>query len=105
MTHLQTREAAALKADTLSQFDTHKDRVAAVLAAAEAHDQRQGIHRLRIDDATVERGAEALAVSIAKVPGIWGMHSEITKNAYRDHTQAVLSAALEEVKESDNAHL
>jgi hypothetical protein len=97
-----SRKEAALKADTLAQFNTHNDRVTAVLAAADAHDEAHGIGRFSIDDSTVERGAEALAQSIGKVPGIWAMHSEVTKNAYRDHTRAVLTAALQDTKEPRN---
>lgn len=43
------RLKAALQADTLAQFDTATDRVAAVLAAADAEDASSGIHRITED--------------------------------------------------------
>lgn len=43
------RLKAALQADTLAQFDTATDRVAAVLAAADAVDASSGIHRVTED--------------------------------------------------------
>lgn len=43
------RLKAALQADTLAQFDTAADRVAAVLAAADAADASSGIHRITED--------------------------------------------------------
>lgn len=43
------RLQAALQADTLAQFDTATDRVAAVLAAADAADASSGVHRVTED--------------------------------------------------------
>ena len=46
MTNTEARLKAALQADTLAQYDTHKDRVAAVLAAADSVDASSGVHRI-----------------------------------------------------------
>jgi hypothetical protein len=43
------RLKAALHADTMAQFDTAADRVAGVLAAADATDASNGIHRITED--------------------------------------------------------
>jgi hypothetical protein len=45
-----TRQRAAIQADTLAQFATHKDRVAAVLAAADVYDHAQGILRITAEE-------------------------------------------------------
>lgn len=57
----------------------------AALAAADAHDAAHGIHRLVIDDATVERAARALDAELSKtiLPSLM------------DVTRAVLAAAVE----------
>lgn len=46
MTGDEDRLKAALQADTLAQFDTPRDRVAAVLTAADAADASSGVHRI-----------------------------------------------------------
>jgi hypothetical protein len=45
-----TRQRAAVQADTLAQFNTHSDKVAAVLAAADAYDSGQGILRIKAEE-------------------------------------------------------
>ncbi|HEX9225368.1 MAG TPA: hypothetical protein VF885_01780 [Arthrobacter sp.] len=45
------RLKAAVRADTLAQFDTDEDRVAAVLAAADKADASKGILRVTEDSA------------------------------------------------------
>lgn len=49
MTAAENRLKGALQADTLAQFDTAADRVAAVLAAADAVEASSGIHRITED--------------------------------------------------------
>jgi hypothetical protein len=45
----ENRLKAAVRADALAQFDTHQDRVTAVLAAADKADASNGIHRVTED--------------------------------------------------------
>lgn len=46
---MTSRHKTAVQADTLAQFDTQDDRVRAILAAADNHDQDNGIIRLTAD--------------------------------------------------------
>lgn len=57
--------------------------------AADAHDLAHGVHRLTIDDATVERAAEALKG--ARILPTW-----MPDNALKDMARAVLAAAVQE---------
>lgn len=46
----EARVKAALQADALAQYDTKKDRVTAVLAAADSVDASSGVHRITEED-------------------------------------------------------
>lgn len=48
--------------------------------------------KVMFSDEAIERAAEALCVSIGKVDGLWWMHSDKTKDAYRTHARAVIAA-------------
>lgn len=57
-----------------------------------AHDAAHGIHRVSLDDATVERAARALYVHNNPDGGGWGPR---VKKLYLDAVRAVLAAAVE----------
>lgn len=46
----EARLEAAVRADALAQYDTHNDRVTAVLAAADKFDASSGVHRITEED-------------------------------------------------------
>jgi hypothetical protein len=60
---MTTREEVAAKAyrDEGPPY-SHENGIAAALAAADAHDAAHGVYRVTLDDATVERAAEAAAL-------------------------------------------
>jgi hypothetical protein len=69
------------------------------LAAADAHDLANNIHRVRLDDATVERAARALWNGNTEAD--WDLLDESStiahgvKDRYRQVARAVLAAAVE----------
>ena len=105
---MTTREEAAAKA--IWKYDVeyglctvyapntfHKEEAQTALAAADAHDKANGVHRLTLDDATVERAARALFV-IENPEADWEalpLNQWVT-DIYRKRTRAVLAAAVQE---------
>ena len=77
--------------------EVHLMEAHAALAAADAHDKANGVHRLTLDDATVERAARALFV-IENPEADWEalpLNQWVT-DIYRKRTRAVLAAAVQE---------
>jgi hypothetical protein len=62
----------------------------AALAAADAHDLANNVHRVRLDDATVERAAQALLDTPGDYPG-----EELAMEWAKCMSRAVLAAAVE----------
>lgn len=95
---MTTREKAAAKAvakdeDASNWDEEHADyqngwltRVDTILAAADAHDLAHGVHRIVIDDATVERAAKELCGYT--LSGSWPC------GECKDEARAMLSAAV-----------
>lgn len=76
-------------------FATYMPDANAALAAADAHDLAHGVHRLTIDDATVERAARAW-VENGPVEATWEGTSDRHKTMTIDRIRAVLAAAVQE---------
>ena|SRR5213595_878225 len=73
------------------------EEVKVALAAADAHDLAHGVHRIVLDDATVERAARGLARH--KWPtamGLWESFGQGMRDDFKDAALAVLSAAVQE---------
>jgi hypothetical protein len=66
------------------------------LTAADAHDLANNVHRVRLDDATVERAARALCIQDPDFVGLWGLLMDTERDYYRRMARAVLAAAVEE---------
>ena len=91
-----TREEAAARAvakdEDASNWDEEKPwyqngwlgRVDTILAAADAHDAANGVHRVTLDDATVDKVAAELALGDDVVPSI-----DQSPSAYRALVRAV----------------
>lgn len=103
-----SREEAAAKANyeavTGKPWEKATERAAklcredsvAIIKAADAHDQANGIHRIALDDATVERAARALFV-IENPEADWEalpLNQWVT-DIYRKRARVVLAAAME----------
>lgn len=96
-----SREEAAAKAywgdkepDDLSVMEmvTARLRADRALAAADAHDATHGIHRVTLDDATVERAARAINSQFTLQ---WEKLPEWVREDERRIVRAVLAAAVE----------
>lgn len=64
------------------------------LAAADAHDAAEGVRRVTLDDATVERAARALAGTVFMTN--WEDMKPWTQRAFRRDARDVLAAAIED---------
>jgi len=69
---------------------------ATIIAALDAHDAANNIHRLVIDDATVERAARALLAESGPYNSNWDDWSEHGQERWREAARAVLAAAVQE---------
>jgi hypothetical protein len=74
----------------------YMDRVTPIIAAADAHDLAHGVHRIVLDEGTVERAARALCESIWKLPNAWVLTSDLSKRSYLIHARALLAAVVQE---------
>jgi hypothetical protein len=73
------------------------DQARAALAAADAADREAGIHRVKVDDATVERVARALVRHRwpTALGDVWGSLGQGTQDDHMDQACAVLAALTE----------
>ena len=94
---MSARVDAAVKEYFASEGSTTHNRIGYVLEAADAHDAANGVHRVSLDDSTVERAAEALFMA-NNPEADWSRFSKKSrvKDAYRDQARAVLAAAVKE---------
>lgn len=100
---MKTRNEAAEEA--MLQTKSRFTRTLAYLAleAADAHDAAHGTHQVRLDDATVERAAQAMFAEEQcdrrqklDVEGNWNSRlDDRDRDEYRRLTRAVLAAAVE----------
>ncbi|MFW0772488.1 hypothetical protein ACLRGI_04900 [Paenarthrobacter nitroguajacolicus] len=74
-----------------------REYASSALAAADAHDAVNGVHRVSLDDATIERAAEALFMA-NNPEADWHRFSKMSRvtDAYRKQARAVLAAAVKE---------
>ncbi|MDP9903135.1 hypothetical protein [Arthrobacter bambusae] len=96
-------EAAAKAIDAKSPFSyggttwpEWQEEARAALAAADAHDRANGIHRIVIDDATEERAARALFSMVNRLASLDYLMSGKTRDSYVRLARAVLAAAVKE---------
>jgi len=93
---LRPNQLAALGVRSLDAHNAGVKAMTVALQAADAHDRANGIHRIALSDATVERAARALCESIWKLPNAWELSQDISKDSYRKHARLVLAAAVKE---------
>lgn len=90
LAEIQDRGTSWMKVDTVEELkDLYAEECRPVLAAADAHDDANGIHRISLDDKTVERAAKALM----HIDG-YGWLTEPSEH-HRKIARAVLIAAIE----------
>jgi hypothetical protein len=70
------------------------EEVKVALAAADGHDLAHGLHRIRIDDATLERAAKSLAGVPIDQP--WPQWYTASVDRWREQTRKALAAAVQE---------
>lgn len=98
-----SREEAAAKALEEELAKMHgwgKSRnasITAALAAADAYDAANGVHRVSLDEGTVERAARALWVADSDATlGFWGNLMDTERDYYRRTARLALAAAVKE---------
>ena len=94
---MTTREEAAAQAMVMTSVRTQTtesmELAQAALAAADAHDLAHGVHRLTIDDATVERAARGMNSQFTLQ---WEKMPEWVREDERRIVRCVLAAAVKE---------
>lgn len=105
MSRVEAAAKALCQAENIPWSEIDRDQrytftadAAAGLRAADAHDAANGVHRVSLDQHTVERAARLLCAANNLDLDYWERYPEtsLIKEKFRDQARAVLAAAVKE---------